>query len=856
MDLSWTLDLKTAILTLLIAPLFYFFLRRLYKFLRRHLQYLLDGFLWFVGRYIVRSLAARTSLRRYCRTQLEAAATKYLQVPGRASLALETDRIFVTLKLEFGGNQEGTFSQGNLLTAGQRVRVVGDPGSGKSSLVKRIFRDACRTAMWEAKDTRLPIIVELKRFTPPKTATDEPELASWAVNELRSTVTAVEGYAMGELFDSYISNNGLLVLLDGLDEVSSEAYERTATAIRALSRRLEHASSENAIILTMRTQFHQQVRDDFADDFPPTLYIRAFSPGEIYTFLNRWPFRHNKARAITRIYSDLTDRPTLREQREAILGRLAYQNLTDANRPPNSLSWREAVEVVSDVYGCDHSGVGERYFRELARDTGIISEERERESFRFIHLTFCEFLAAKECAQGRANGWDDLMAAHRRFGDASLPPLRTRLLEVIPFTCALLPRVQRPDALDEIAKLGDRQVMGRCFLETQAYDHSRWQSYSEEEAASLTEVSEEEWNEDWLRRLHLFNVVLRDAEEWGKHVGRKPTTITLDQVFSILVGSSRQRLIRVFSAYAAQDAGAAFRLAEACGVDLVLEHPGLLIANCTNPPFLAIAMQRAMEERRRTVRWTQILAEAALRSNVVAATLQSSPSPDEWRALVQRVDFRSRWSLRAAQVSVFFDDTDVHLAYLDMGVDVSDTVGPMTDTSYYTDCLTLALSSPSPQHGEEFSALRVLGRVSPPTSLLPAKAINALAAPPLVAGVAFAALGFGLVSDEFLPESLRLSPRSYTLLPPIMFLISSLAVGYTSARSGLYRSLINIDPYYRFMTERPWRWVFHPGKALLFIQSRAAVKAFRELRSPRAFTFNWREQSNYHSEPKEEPVDP
>ncbi len=75
----------------------------------------------------------------------------------------------------------------------------------------------------------------------------------------------------------------------------------------------------------------------------------------------------------------LAARSTLREQREAILGRLAYQNLTDANRPPNSLSWREALEVVSDVYGCDHSDVAERYFRELARDTGIISEERERE---------------------------------------------------------------------------------------------------------------------------------------------------------------------------------------------------------------------------------------------------------------------------------------------------------------------------------------------------------------------------------------------------------------------------------------------------------------------------------------------
>src|SRR6266545_4736848 len=205
------------------------------------------------------------------------------------------------------------FMVGSFPVAGGRVDR-GTPGrTGRFPFSCGRRASACPPAAGQDSRSMAAVVMRMQPWLAGKAGTEEPELASWAVNELRSTVTAVEGYAMGELFDSYISNNGLLVLLDGLDEVSSEAYERTATAIRALSRRLEHASSENAIILTMRTQFHQQVRDDFADDFPPTLYIRAFSPGEIYTFLNRWPFRHNKARAITRIYSDLTDRPTLRE---------------------------------------------------------------------------------------------------------------------------------------------------------------------------------------------------------------------------------------------------------------------------------------------------------------------------------------------------------------------------------------------------------------------------------------------------------------------------------------------------------------------------------------------------------------
>jgi len=170
-------DLRTAIYTLLLAPIAYFLLRRLASFLRSILQRILNAAIWVLERKINRSLSIRTSLRQYCKTQLNANATKYLQVPGKASVALETDRIFVPLTLEFGGAQAGIYSHSNLTDAGNRVRVVGDPGSGKSSLIKRVFRDACHSLTFSGPHHEpLPIAIELKPFPPTKSlakATDE-----------------------------------------------------------------------------------------------------------------------------------------------------------------------------------------------------------------------------------------------------------------------------------------------------------------------------------------------------------------------------------------------------------------------------------------------------------------------------------------------------------------------------------------------------------------------------------------------------------------------------------------------------------------------------------------------------------
>jgi hypothetical protein len=671
---SW----QTALTTLGLAGLTYYTLRRLRQFAREHSRRLIDGFFWIMSRFATRNISAQLSMRRYCRNRLGDDTARFLQVPGVRGTALDVDEVFVPLTLELGGHSK-TFSNENLLGAGNRLLVVGDPGSGKTTLIKRVFRDTCTATYAKPRKGKLPIQLDLKTLHPSKELIgNDGSAGSWMFARLREEVEKVDGFEMAKLFDACSTDSGLLILLDGLDEVGSDDYHVIAAALRGLSRRLTSLSPRNAVVVTMRIQFHQQVGAELIPEYPQTLYVRAFMPSEIFLFLNRWPFGKEREKNVNRIYTDLTDRPTLREmcsnplvlamyvqndqefaddevpdtrtefykkvvnellvmrrhrqelvagraqslreQREEILGQLALENLTDAGQAANSLSWQQAIEVGARVWQCAPVEA-EKRLRELASETGIITEERRGETFSFIHLTFCEFLAAIECA-GRMYGWRSLLVIHRKFVNSSASQLHTRLIEVIPFTHALLPRVQRIEALSHIAELADRLVLGRCFLETQLYDRTAWADYLEEEQKYLASNSGGHWVESRLRRLHLFSVVVRDARDWSAKIARRVPGIELPDVFAGIVGNNKETLVKLFTAYASQDAAAAFRLADQVGVDMLEEHPEILIDACQEEPFLALALERAKIDQLH--RWANIIAEAALKYANVAHRLNST----------------------------------------------------------------------------------------------------------------------------------------------------------------------------------------------------------------------------------------
>jgi hypothetical protein len=685
---------RTELVTFIVSPIIFYIIYKTGRTLKKIVKFAFDWLLWAFAKRTMKVLAARLSMRHYCKSQLNSDANKFLAVPGHRNVPLSVDEMFVPLTIEYGDRKQTQYASLELLEKGNRIIVVGDPGSGKSSLAKYLLREGCRTAQKAPTRSKLPIRLELKKLKIPSIEPTEEEGAEYILAELRRRVGSVEGYDMRQLFDSCVSSSGLLLLLDGLDEVSGDDYPATALALRGLSRILAAKSDQNVIVITMRIQYYQQVGDQLIDDYPQVAYLRSFNPNEIYTFLTKWPFSDSsREKDVARIYADLTDRPTLREMcsnplvlamyvardqtmargeipetrtefytsvadellvmrrrrqdivrgpsralrelREEILGELAYYNLIDAAQPANSLKWSEALQVTAKTLGVDEPEA-ERRFQVLETETGIVSEERQGESFQFIHLTFCEYLAAVECAT-KVDRWNELIEAHRRFAASGEASLITRLVEVIPFALALMAKPLRPTCLYQIASLGDREVLGRCFLESQLYDQPEWVDYVSTESKYLASEGQSQRDEAWLRRLHLFNVVLRDAKTWMDQVAGRSFGPSLDGLMQKMIGTNREGIAEIFASYASQDASAALRLAESVGVDMLRDYTETVIQSCQEPPFLALALDRAEQTSQSQHLWFAILAEAGLRYKNVAYELQNAKATDSILDTVKEV---------------------------------------------------------------------------------------------------------------------------------------------------------------------------------------------------------------------------
>lgn len=683
---NWKFDPLSSVITGVILPILTIIVVITVRNLKEWTQYWLDGLFYRVGPLIRRSVAARMSLKRYCVLSLRGQSRR-LPVPSRTDVALDTDAVFVPLRLEGSSSSSTLYSPQGLADLGSRVRIVGDPGSGKSSLVKKIFRDACRRAVSGDNSAQLPILIELRDLIVPENLGNDG-LNTWLYSHIRERLERFAVYRMSECFDTYSHTAGLLILLDGLDEVSTQTYSQVAKAISGLCHHLDTVGPNNRVVVTLRTHFHQQVRDALSSVFPDVVFVQPFTPTNIYEFLTRWPFKSGGNQQIVSIYTDLMDRPTLREmctnplvlamyvadhqaaggaltpdtrtefylsvcdellikrrlsqtgeimgkttlkeQRERILGAISLRHLLNEQEPANSIPWNHCVEAARSVTGLPFDRA-EELLREIGKETGLISEERLGETVRFIHLTFCEFLAAKEAAHGERSAWSSLVNAHLRFVRQSESGLQARLLETLPFACGLLPRGERGRAIDDIIMLADARITVRAFLETKLYSHPGWSNFIREEFETLRQYPVTDWDEEWLHRVNLFNVVLRDAKFASAHMPVElPDNLIGQFVREIDEGSGLEALRRLFSALATHDATAALRLAESSGVDFMRMFTDVVIRSSDQAPFYALIAERAAESKSERGFWLQIFAESSLRSAVVRAFVTNTNPEDRW----------------------------------------------------------------------------------------------------------------------------------------------------------------------------------------------------------------------------------
>ena len=727
---------------LLLIPFLLRLARRSVRLSENHVMrlvaYTIDAASWYLGKFFYHRIAKRASLRRYSALQLANPSLRLLHIPGRAQFHIDLTSTYIPLRFDEGLIPVSQAEFKKRLFGG-RFQVLGDPGSGKTSLIKNMFYELCSDNLTRSGDTCLPVFLELKNLELPESSTDDADAGELLLNQLRQQVERVATYDPSGLFESYLSGPGVIALLDGLDEVASDKYPRVADAIKLLSSLFASQGSGNTILITMRSQYHALVRDDLAEALPTVLSIQPFTPGDVHEFLRRFPFQTQPDAHIARIESNLASHPTLRElcfnplilsmyvvedqddpyatvpdsrtsfygrvteellvarrsrqlnltqrsalreRREAILGSLAYANVLDLERPSNSIRFVDAIGEIKRILKIRTDASAEDALNELIRDTGIISLERRRESLRFIHLTFCEFLAAKYSVADGSDGWRELLESIEE-RSSSNGRAHTRLGELVPFAFALLPMQRRDDALQDVAHLDDLQMVAKCLLETQMYDHVVFARYVSQELTQLRESDPTTWDVKWRDRLHLLISVLAEARNSGQV--NASLLLSTEEIYEEIISNDTEKVYNLFSSYVSQDAASAFRLADSVGVDLSRDAPVIVSTNCSSRPFVNIALQRLYtldnDDRRR---WAVLFAVGGLMDPAAAQVLNGyKPAPTlrtpPWLST-------KRWGV----LGVIFRSTKRDFIALLNYLLIQVLGGLLSRESLYTQCLGIA----------------------------------------------------------------------------------------------------------------------------------------------------------------------
>lgn len=156
----------------------------------------------------------------------------------------------------------------------KKLIVLGKPGAGKTTFLKYL---AIQCNQGKFKPNLVPIFIPLKYFAE---ALDRPTLLEYIARQF-STCGVTE-----EQIKELLKQKSALILLDGLDEVREEDWERIFKEIRDISRQFY----ENYFIITCRIAAKDYIFDKFNE-----VEIADFDDQQIETFSQNW-FRNKSVK--------------------------------------------------------------------------------------------------------------------------------------------------------------------------------------------------------------------------------------------------------------------------------------------------------------------------------------------------------------------------------------------------------------------------------------------------------------------------------------------------------------------------------------------------------------------------------
>ncbi|WP_328335138.1 NACHT domain-containing protein [Kribbella sp. NBC_00382] len=211
-----------------------------------------------------RSLLNRRAVRRYRRAIQEQYSRHALGF--RRDGAVNVSEIYVSLQYLDDGHRK---SVDRLILSPHRIVALGEPGAGKSLLMKHLLTS---WAKWPFA-TIVPVLVELHRCN-----SDEDSLTELIAQEFkRRGIESREGAV-----EAALREGRLLILFDGLDEVARNSQTQVINLIKDFSSEWH----QTKIIVTCRAAVYT---GQLSPDFAQTVTITDFDDAGIRRLLAKWP---------------------------------------------------------------------------------------------------------------------------------------------------------------------------------------------------------------------------------------------------------------------------------------------------------------------------------------------------------------------------------------------------------------------------------------------------------------------------------------------------------------------------------------------------------------------------------------